>query len=62
MITPLGVALADVMPWRLLMDLGQAEAILQGQPLPTAAPIIATPLWCVLFTGVALWRFRREEF
>ena len=62
MITPLGVALADVMPWRLLMDLGQAEAILQGQPLPTEAPIIATALWCVLFTGVALWRFRQEEF
>ncbi len=27
MITPLGVALADVMPWRLLIDLGQNEAI-----------------------------------
>jgi ABC-type transport system involved in multi-copper enzyme maturation permease subunit len=62
MITPLGVALADVMPWRLLMDLGQTEAILQGQPLPTEAPIIATALWCVLFTGVAIWRMGREEF
>ena len=62
MITPLGVVLADVMPWRLLMDLGQTEAILQGQPLPTAAPIIATALWCVLFTGVAIWRMGREEF
>jgi ABC-2 type transport system permease protein len=62
MITPLGVALADVMPWRLLMGLGQTEAILQGHPLPTEAPIIATALWCVLFTGVALWRIRREEF
>jgi len=26
------------------------------------APIIATALWCVLFTAVALWRFNREEF
>ena len=49
--------------------LGQNEAIralavymVQGQPLPTAAPIIATALWCVLFTGVAIWRMGREEF
>jgi ABC-type transport system involved in multi-copper enzyme maturation permease subunit len=69
MIPPLGVALADVMPWRLLSSLGQNEAIralavymVQGQPLPTAAPIIATALWCVLFTGVAIWRMGREEF
>ena len=62
MITPLGVRLpADVMPWRLLMFLGQNEAIralavymVQGQPLPTLVPIIATVLWCVLFTGVAI--------
>jgi hypothetical protein len=26
------------------------------------APIIATAVWCVLFTGVAFWRIRREEF
>jgi ABC-type transport system involved in multi-copper enzyme maturation permease subunit len=62
MITPLAVALADVMPWRLLMNLGQTEAILQGQPLPTEAPIIATALWSVLFTGVAIWRMGGEEF
>jgi ABC-type transport system involved in multi-copper enzyme maturation permease subunit len=69
MIAPLGVLLADVMPWRLLIGLGQNGAIpplaaymLQGQPLPTVAPIIATVLWCVLFTGIAIWRFSREEF
>ena len=69
MITPLGVLLADVMPWRLLIDLGKNGAIpalggylLQGSPLPTVTPIIVTVVWCVLFTGVALWRFRREEF
>jgi len=69
MITPLGILLADVMPWRLLISLGQNEAIpalgvytSQGQPLPTVAPIIATVLWCVLFTGVAIWRMGREEF
>jgi len=69
MITPLGVLLADVMPWRLLNDLGRNGAIpglgghlLQGVPLLTVSPIIATVLWCVLFTGVAIWRTSREEF
>jgi len=69
MITPLGVALADVMPWRLLLPLGRngalqslGNALLWGDPLPTVAPIIATVLWCVLFTGVAIWRTCREDF
>jgi hypothetical protein len=30
--------------------------------LPTVTPIIATALWCVLFTGVAIWLIRQEEF
>ena len=69
MITPLGVLLADVMPWRLLIDLGINGALpalggylLQGVPLPTVTSIIATAAWCVLFVGVAIWRIRREEF
>ena len=69
LITPLGVLLANVMPWRLLMDLGKNGAIqalgvylLQGVPFPTVIPIIVTALWCVLFTGVAIWRICREEF
>jgi len=69
MITPLGVLVRDVMPWGLLFDLGKNGALpalgkylWQGVPLPTVTPIIATLAWCVLFTGVAIWRFRREEF
>jgi ABC-2 type transport system permease protein len=69
LITPLGALLADVMPWRLLHELGKNPALpalggylLQGVPLPTVTPIIATAVWCVLFTGVALWRMNREEF
>ena len=68
MITPLGVLLADVMPWRLILDRKKwghrliGKFLWQGFPLPTVIPIIATAVWCVLFTGVALWRFRREEF
>jgi ABC-2 type transport system permease protein len=69
MITPLGTLLADIMPWRLLHDLGKngvlqalGGCLWQGTPLPTVIPIIVTAAWCVLFTGVAIWRFRREEF
>ncbi len=69
MITPLGVALADVMPWGLLIALGENGAIpslarylVQGQPLPLLVPIIVTALWSLVFTGVAIWRMRREEF
>jgi hypothetical protein len=66
---PPSVWLADVMPWRLLIALGDHGVLpplggylVQGVPLPTVAPIIATVLWCVLFVVVAIWRIRREEF
>jgi ABC-2 type transport system permease protein len=69
LITPFGILLADVMPWRLILDIGKNGSITslgkflwQGFPLPTVIPIIVTALWCVLFVGVAIWRFRREEF
>ena len=62
MIKPLGVLLADVMPWRLLIEPALGGYLLQGEPLPTVAPIIATAVWCLLFTGVAIWRIGREEF
>ena len=59
-----GLLLA-ILPWRLVMPLGQgplAGYLALGAPLPTLTPVIATILWCLLFTGVAIWRFRREEF
>ena len=69
-IIPDSVKLADFMPWVLATDVGAGNRVLppltgyllSGQPLPTVAPIIATALWCVLFTCVAFWRIRREEF
>ena len=54
-----------IMPWRLVMPLGQgplAGYLALGAPLPTLTPIVAAILWCLLFTGVAIWRIRREEF
>jgi ABC-2 type transport system permease protein len=58
--------LYDVLPWKLLIDFNTfrplAYYLANGQPLPTVTPIIATALWCVLFTAVAIWRMSREEF
>lgn len=66
---PLSSWLADVMPWRLLLTLGENGALppmcyylLSDLPLPTVVPIIVTLLWCVLFVAVAIWRINREEF
>jgi len=67
-IIPDSTRLAEFMPWRLVTDTANEALpalyryLLSGQPLPTVAPIFATALWCVLFTGVAFWRIRREEF
>jgi len=59
--------LLDFMPWILAMSTGEssisyATLLALGQPLPSVLPIVATGLWCLLFTGVALWRFSREQF
>ena len=66
---PPSVLLADIMPWRLLIALGPDGSLppivfylVQGLLPPTAAPIIATILWCILFIVIAIWRIRREEF
>jgi len=39
-----------------------AVALMNGQPLPTIYPLIATVLWSILFIAIALWGFSREEF
>ena len=58
--------LYDVLPWKLLIDFDTNRPLvlylLKGRPLPTVVPIVATALWCVLFTAVAIWRMSREEF
>jgi hypothetical protein len=57
--------LEDILPWKLISGISEpplAGYMALGAPLPTVVPIIATILWCVVFTGVALWRIGREEF
>ena len=57
--------LENILPWKLLSSFGEpplAGYLALGAHLPTVVPIIATVLWCALFVGMALWRFRREEF
>jgi ABC-2 type transport system permease protein len=58
--------LADITPWGFLIGGGSPvppiAQVALGQAALPLAPIIATMLWCVLFTVVALLRFGREEF
>lgn len=56
-----------IMPWNLTIDLSpnlpsMAAALARGQMVTDSTPLIATLVWIVLFTVVALWRFDREEF
>jgi hypothetical protein len=50
-----------VTPWPL-PDVATGLAL--GTELPSVwpVPIIATVIWIVVMTAVALWRFGREEF
>ncbi len=56
---------AYLMPWMIIPSggvQGLAIEVMLEQPLSTTTPIVATVVWIVIFTGVALWRFAREEF
>jgi hypothetical protein len=58
--------LADITPWGFMAGAESpvppiARAALGQGALPLTS-ILATALWCALFTIVALWRFSREEF
>lgn len=58
--------LVQVMPWSIVMPINApvslADLVMAGQPLPTVLPIIGTAVLSIVFVGVALWRFEREEF
>jgi hypothetical protein len=66
-LTGLARPLAAIMPWTLVVPLDPSSlpaslALALGLPVMSVTPIIATVIWCVVFTAVALWRFGREEF
>jgi ABC-2 type transport system permease protein len=54
-------ALLLALPWTLKES---AVGLVLGSALPAVwiIPVVATALWTMLFLGVALWRFGREEF
>lgn len=62
----IGDWVGEIMPWNLTVPIGDNPSmvmlLIQGSPLPTITPLIATALWSILFTVIALWRFNREEF
>ena len=39
-----------------------APMVALGGPIPDTDPIMATAVWCIVFTLTAFWRFNREEF
>jgi ABC-2 type transport system permease protein len=53
---------STIMPWGIIAEGGTASTLILGQTPATFLPVIATVLWCFVFTGVALWRFERAEF
>lgn len=64
----MGIAptLAQFTPWILIYPngaaTGQIMSVIMGLPISNLTPIIATAVWCVVFTIVAIWRFQKEEF
>ncbi len=57
--------LVAIMPWNLLDDVTQpalALAMEQGHSIQSFTPLIATIIWCILFVGIAMWRFQKEDF
>jgi ABC-2 type transport system permease protein len=50
-----------VLPWTLGRS---AVGLVLGSEMPAIwpIPVAATAVWAIIFVGVALWRFGREEF
>lgn len=59
--------LAQVLPWTLVIPYGDIEPPIAGAIIRGAAPQTLTPLYVtvfliLLFVGLSMWRFEREEF
>ena len=55
-------SLSEFLPWYLVMGPTLSSEAMLGQPLSTITPIPATIVWIVVFIGIAIWRYQREEF
>jgi len=58
--------LGSYLPWfpnvlPKMLNIGSIMLI-RGQSLPTYLPIIATAVYTICLTGLAIWRFKRTEF
>ncbi len=56
----------QITPWTFFLpiseDIPPGMAMFLGQPTSMIVPFIGTLLMCIIFTAVAILRFRREEF
>ncbi len=58
--------LGEILPWRLVAAAGEADnsvigALIGAEPNPAPGAIVSTLLACVVFTGVAFWKWNRTE-
>lgn len=58
--------LDQLLPWVLVVPAEGAEhsvvsALITGQPVPSPAAIVFTLVACVVFTGVAFWKWNQTE-
>ena len=56
----------EFLPWALLVPSGGSDtsvigALMAGQPLPAPGAIVFTAVACLVFTGLAFWRWARTE-
>ncbi len=56
-----------IFPWNLAAPAGEEYpslvwSLINGEAPFSWIPLIATVVFCILFTGVAIWRFNRQEF
>jgi ABC-2 type transport system permease protein len=59
--------MAQVLPWTLVVPLGELEVsiasgLILGQTPPSLYPLYISLVCVVVFTGLAFWRFEKEEF
>jgi ABC-2 type transport system permease protein len=66
MLQSIAPGLANFGPWLLILPdssgASRITQIIQGNAGVNLLPVLATVIWSIVFSAVAIWRFRREEF